>query len=680
MLVPFNWLKEFVDIRLAPKALADKLTMAGFEVESVAKTGADWVLDVNVPPNRGDCMSILGIAREAAAITRRKLVACSLKPVADRYKPQAAGSKLGDSRVRDFLSIELKDKKRCPRYTTRVITGVRIGPSPRWMAERLEACGICSINNIVDAANYLMLELGQPFHAFDLAKIRGKKIVVKTPKTDAKFTTLDGVSRQLGPDDLLICDAEGPVAIAGVMGGADSEITSDTRSIALECAYFDPVSIRRTSKRLGLATESSCRFERGIDQNSVVLNLNRLTQLILNVAGGTSTRDWIDRHHGKARHVPVRVSADDVNFLLGTELTGNEINKILNTLGLGRGVPSFRYDVTKPVDLIEEVARLYGYDKIPSTMPPTVMKPVLGSFRPDARAREYLADRGFVEVLNYGFAPERSVKPFETLGMEAAEVANPLGGEATFLKTTLIPGLLDNARLNINYGQNGVTLFEMRRVFVMEGGLIREPMRLAGLMFGESQPVAWWKKDLARDFYDMKGVIERLADLMKIGALEFRSPGPDILAPLRSAAIFSEDRSLGFIGELHPRIASNWGFAVLVFELYWDKWQDIATNRQAVFSPVPRFPSVRRDVALLLDENVLSKDVINAVKASGEKLVIGSDVFDVYKGGGIPSGKKSMAFAIWYAHPERTLTDEEINDAHQKVVGVVKNKFGAEIR
>ena len=677
MVVTYNWLKEFVDISVKPAELADKLTMSGFEVESLAIHDDDAVMDINVTPNRGDCLSILGIAREVAAITGKKLEHKNL-----------GKQERGAQKIKEFVSVEIKDKKKCPRYAAGVVQNLKIGPSPDWLAKRLEACGIRSINNVVDATNYVMIETGQPFHAFDLRYVRGQKIIVRQAGSDAEFVTLDGEKRKLISEDLLICDAEGPVALAGVMGGANSEVKPDTTSVLLESAYFEPSTVRRTSKRLGLGSESSRRFERGVDGTATLENLERLTSLIIKIAGGTPAQDFIDINSLNVTPANINITPKDVSDLLGVDVKASDIKNYLSSLGIAYEndvctVPSYRPDITRPVDIAEEVARLHGYDKIPVSRPSfemtAIQKPLAFNYR--VRAREFFKANGFYEAVNYGFCSPSDIEPFEK---EPVKLANPLGVEFSAMTPTLLAGLLNNLRLNLNMGAESVRLFEIRPVFLKNAKLAEtEERRLSGVMYGRRTDLTWSFKEADVDFFDVKGVCETLIKHLGISEIKFvKQEKYSFLHPKASALIIVNGKEVGSCGLLHPSVAAKWDVKkdACVFELNWDLLVAEADKVRRSFKALERFPTVRRDVALLLNDSVQSNDILSSIKDFGSAIIQRAMPFDVYKGKGIPEGKKSVAYAVMYYDSTRTLTDEVVGETHSKLISYLKDKLGAEVR
>lgn len=686
MRVPLEWLKAFVPVRQRPEELAERLTMAGLEVETIERAGGDAILEVAVTPNRADCLSIAGIAREVAALTGAKLV---------RSVPRAPK---GEGNIAKLARVQVKAAKRCPRYCARAIRGVKVGPSPAWVVRRLAACGVRSVNNVVDATNYVMLESGQPLHAFDLRFVRGGKIVVRTAGEATGFRTLDGLDRQLAADDLLICDSAGPVAIAGVMGGENSEVRDDTTEILLESAFFEPRGVRRTSRRMGLASESSRRFERGVDPSGTRQALDQLTALIVETAGGTPTADVIDLY--PKRIVPRRLSLTeaDANRILGTGLSAAEMAKLLVKLGLsvkrGAGgklavsVPTFRPDLERPIDLVEEVARIHGYGKIPETMPRVTVAPLSRPrYHREAEAvREALAGVGLTEALLYGFTSEDALDPFAETGAQPVRITNPLSSEQALMITTLLPGLLDAMRVNASRQRPHCRLFALQRVFrrPMAIGPSDEPRRVAGLMSGPRVPGAWERAGEAIDFYDIKGVVEDVLDALGIsGAAIFqRGEAYGFLHPGAFAYVLVGNRRVGFVGQLHPDVVARWELKekVFAFELDFEAVAELAAAQTPRFAELSRFPFVERDLALVVPERIPAVEVEKAIQDSGVDLVEGVRIFDVYRGQGIASGMKSLAVTVRFASNERTLTDAEIEGAQGLIVTALKTTLGAELR
>ena len=685
MNVTFTWLKEFVDIRLKPAELAHRLTMAGFEVESVSEQDGDTVFDVNVTPNRGDCLSVMGLAREVAAIT-----GTDLKP--GRFAKKVVKTNAGD-KIKSFVLVELKDKKKCQRYAARVVRDVAVGPSPDWLAKRLTACGLRPINNIVDATNYMMLETGQPFHAFDHRELRGHKIVIDSAGKAMGFVTLDEIERKLTAEDLLICDAEGPVAVAGVMGGLHSGIKDDTKTVVLESACFDPVSVRRTSKKLGLLSESSKRFEKGVDPNTTVDFMNRLAALIVEIAGGQPTADWVDIYPKKVVPEKVSFSIQEANRLIGADIKPDFVRNCFKALGIGYSanvctIPTFRPDITRSADVVEEVARLYGYDNIPADMPDIKMSSITypSGYALVRKVKDFMQASGFFEAVNYGFASPTEVGIF--YDGEPVKIANPLGIEFSAMRTTLIGGLLANVKLNVNNGRETVKLFELRPVFNPQtSGRPTEEKRLTAVIYGRRSPVRWTAREEDSDFFDIKGVAEALLGYLGINNATFEANVaegfslPSYLHPQASCLIKADGREIGCLGFIHPKVLTSLDMTgpIMVLDIAWEVLTALAESKKK-FKPLDKFQGIRRDVALLVPLDLTNEKINTTVKNFGSPIIRNALPFDLYKGKGIPDGKKSVAYAVWYFNPDRTLTDDEVSETHTRLVAFLKDKLGAEVR
>ncbi len=693
MKVTFNWLKEFVDFTGAPDDLARLLTMAGLEVESQAalrepeSNRDDWVLEIAVTPNRGDCLGIIGIAREVAALTGAKL----------KDVPSSATRK--DSSINKRIALKIDDAGLCTRYSARIVDELKVAASPSWLCCRLEACGIRAINSVVDATNYVMLETGQPLHAFDLDRLPTKRIIVRAAKTIKKFITLDGVERELMPEDLLICDGDMPIALAGVMGGMDSEVRDTTRSILLESANFAPSSIRRTAKRLVLHSEASHRFERGVDPDATIRALDRAVWLIKEIAGGSVLAGAADCYPVKAKPMTLRLREERVERLLGVRFELKQAEKLFAALGLkserqGRApslrvrVPTNRADLTREADLIEELARLRGYDKIPTTLPLTRIAG--SSIDPrlawERKLRALLSGEGLSEVINLPFTSEKLNRNLTGPWQPAASavvVLNPLAKENAEMRHSLIPGLIDNLRLNLTHKLKSFHGYQLGKVFgSTAAGEIDERQCIAGLLYGPRQVHGLrLGEEVSVGFLQCKGVIEAILELFRLA--EKASWSRDdlrFLHPGKSAALRCDQSALGYMGELHPDLSDELDIpASWVFELDLDKLLEYAPRR-IVMQTLPRFPAVERDLAIVVDRDFTSQQVISWIKDLGESLIEHVEVFDQYLGAPIPEGKKSLAYRVSYRAEDKTLTDAEINGLHQRLVKRLQDTFGVEQR
>ena len=682
MRVPLEWLKELVDFSISTDDLILRLTMIGLEVEGVERIYDDTVLEVNVTPNRPDCLSILGIAREVSALLHLpvKLPGCS---VAEEIGPSA-------------VSVEIADEDLCHRYAGRDITGVTIGDSPDWMKKRIEKCGMRPINNVVDVTNYVLLEMGHPLHAFDRDTLKGSRIRVAR-SGGRVFTTLDGVERALPGDALLIWDGERPVAVAGVMGGAETEVKDGTKNIFLESAYFLPSSIRRTAKALGLKTESAYRFERGTDIAFLEKALNRAASLISVYAGGKVSRK-VDAYPRPFQSSRIKVRSARANRILGTSLTDDEMIHIVRNLGgevekdregFVVTTPPYRSDLQREIDVIEEIARFYGYERIPVTVPKIAVTKEHRDTRYVSmrKVKECLRGAGFTEAINYSFMGPQVL---DTLGIAGDDrrrrtltLRNPINEGEPCLRTMLIPSLLQNLVHNVSMGCRDVRLFEVSRIFLDTGKVLpAEEHHLGAVHYREKVP-ALWRED-APAFYVVKGVLQALLDDLKISDCRFQSTSEPFLHPGRAGDIMVSGGKAGFLGQLHPDIVSALSLKVaqpevLLLEVDLDLLLS-AVSEGVKYVPVPKYPFIDRDVALIVDDSLPAAAVMGHMKAYPTGLIEDISVFDFYKGKNIPEGKKSLAFTIRYRANDRTLTDAEIEELHGRLVAYVVERTGAAVR
>lgn len=651
----------------------------------------DSIFEIGLTPNRPDCLSLVGIAREVAALYQQPL-----------RLPQIQIETSGDV-ISSQARVEIHDSAGCPRYAARLIRQVKIGPSPAWMVRRLEQVGMRSINNVVDITNYVMMELGHPLHAFDFRELNGQQIIVRRAFEGESFATLDGNEHQLSTEDLMICDQQRAVALAGVMGGLNSEVKNDTRTILLEAAWFDPLSIRRTSKRQGLHTESSHRFERGADIDMVPLALNRAAALMAEFAGGEVAPEIIDNYPRPLARVELCLRVSRVEQLLGVPVSAPQIWTLLTSIGLEVRtdaqqpdqrlyvkIPSFRPDLEREVDLIEEVARLYGYDRVPSTMP----NATLGSqawhktMIYERRVRDFMAGSGFSEVINYAFIPADAVGRLQLRAddprLEAVKILNPLNEEMAVMRTTLVPSLLETLARNLAYRTTDLQLFELRPVFFPADNptLSRQQLSLVAAITGRFSPVSWAQQNRAVDFFDLKGLLEKLLAGFSLPSLTFVDNDVEpFLHPGKSARVMAGDILLGSIGELHPLVQQGFELeqTVYLFELNLDALFHVVGQRPSCLAP-SRFPAVERDTALLLDAGTPAQQVMELARRNLGRLGQDVTLFDLYTGAGIPAGKKSLALRVRYVSAEKTLTEDEVAKAHNKLIKTLCHQLQAEIR
>jgi len=651
----------------------------------------DVILEVNVTPNRPDALSHLGIARELAAILG--------VPV---RRPEARLAEAGPPAA-DAVRIRIDAPEKCARYTARVIEGVKIGPSPAWLARRLEACGVRSISNVVDATNLVLLELGHPLHAFDLEKVAGREIVVRTARPGERITTLDGKDRALDPDDLLIADRDRGSALAGIMGGGDSEISGGTTRVLLESAWFQPSTVRRSSRRHGLKTEASYRFERGADPGMVVPAVDRCAALIAELSGGKVRPGVVDVNPRSIPSPEVRLRWHRSAEVLGMDVPRAEAERILSGLGFqeraadGEGavwaVPSWRVDVSLEEDLIEELARTRGYDAIPETLPgnavDTPAEP--DEARALARIRAALEAAGFSEAVNFSFVAARELEPFQhgvatgdgtgrALGIA---LKNPISADLAVMRTTVVPSLLRNAVHNLRQRVEDVRLYEIARAYWPNPDPADRPstesVKVSGVLLGRRSPVGWTVGGDAVDFYDAKAAVQGVLDSLGIGEVTWVAKGEPWLHPRTSARLARGGEGLGVVGELHPRVAQAFDLprGTFAFELHLDVLLKYA-RLVPQYRRIPHLPAVLRDLAVVVEEGVTAASVEAVVRE--EPLVEDVILFDVYRGAPLRPGSKNLALAIRYRAPDRTLTDAEADTAHKGILQRLASRVGAELR
>ena len=638
----------------------------------------DSILDMDLTPNRPDLLSVIGIAREVAALTGETMTTTDTKYI------EAGESIVGQA------SVEIHDPDLCPRYCASLITGVKIGQSPAWLEQRLLACGMRPINNVVDATNYVMLEYGQPLHAFDFDNIADRKIIVRRA-TNESMHTLDGVARDLSDDMLVIADGMGPIAVAGVMGGAESEVTESTTSILLESANFNAASIRRTSTRFKLRSEASLRFEKGLSPELPLPALKRATQLIAEISGGKIASGIIDIYPGNKEVDPISLTTKKVARVLGIEISNEKIVTVLESLGfqctlIGAGelqvaIPYWRTDVRLAEDLVEEIVRIIGYDELPTTLP----SGALPAYIPDPiralkmRISDILVGCGMQEVVTYSLT---SIDTLQRIFPQIAplKVANPITTEQEYLRTTLRPGLLQVLSSNAKHEENGIRLFEVDKVyFPRTGDLPEERHMLAGVFCGTRHDRSWHGESDMLDFFDAKGMLETLFEHLGLVAV-FKPTDDTTLSPGSRATIMIEGENAGTLGELHPRLAEYFDISIHPIILFEIDLQTLltATIAPRQYHPIPRFPITLRDIAVVVDAKTPAKSVQGIIEDS--PLVMMVTLFDVYTGKQVSHGKKSLAFRIEYQSPSRTLTDEEVNIDQQKTLDRLSKELDATLR
>lgn len=692
MRVPLSWLREYVEVEATPEVLAEHLPMLGIGVEGVTKEGGEYVFDLEIASNRPDLLSLIGLARELAAWGRQEV-----HLPADELEE-------GDPPAAAVTTVEIRDPALCPRYVAHVITGVTVGPSPPEIAARLEAAGVRPINAVVDATNYVMLEWGQPLHAFDLETLAGRRIVVRPAAAGESLVTLDGVEREMDPQVLVVADAERPVAMAGVMGGAATEIGPFTRDVLLEAAAFAPASIRRTSRRFGLRTEASRRFERGVDPEGTLRAARRAAALIARWTGGCVLRSAVDAYPHPAARPEIRLRLARVARLLGVTVPSDEVAAILRRLGvevqwrdqvLVAIPPVGRRDLEREEDLIEEVARHYGYDRIPEALPVEVLSQ--GRWPPrleaEAAARDALIRSGLTEAFTVSLISMRSL---DRLGLDgddpwrrAIPLQNPLTADHTHLRSCLIPGLLEAVRVNVSRRLPAVHLFEIGRIFRPapgKTGEVEERRTLAVAMYGRW--VADWSATAAeRDvtLFHLKGVLEALAAELRLGTLAVTATGPASLPrwlhPGRAGWIALDGNPIGLLGQLHPDVAAQFDLhgRAYVAELDLEPLLDGAVLRPR-FAELPRQPAVRRDLAVQAPDELPHATILTALRDAGGAWLESVELFDVYSGPPLPAGSRSLAYTLIFRAPDRTLVGDEVDALMAHITSALASRLGVTIR
>lgn len=714
MVFSYNWLQSFFKKTLPkPEKLAEFLTLHSFEVSEVERVGKDFTLDIDILPNRGpDCFSHLGVAREIATILGVKFQIPGLKLKEEK-----------ELKAKNFISVDVKHQQACSRYTARVITDVEVGSSPKWLKERLKVCGLKSINNIVDIANFVMLETGQPLHAFDLEKLEDKKIIVRYGRKQERIVTLDEEKYKLNPNILVIADAKKPVAIAGIKGGIIPAVEKDTKTVVLESANFNPQVIRKSSKKLDLKTDASWRFEHGLDPNLTEFAINRAAFLIQKIAKGKVASGLIDFYPKKVLPQKIKLDLDYLDRLLGTKISPTQAKGILKRLGFKKikltevgprssrsiavEVPIWRLDISIPEDLIEEIGRIYGFNKIKPVFPTASL------ISPDKNleifwenfAKDILKEIGFTEVYNYSFIDQKEAELLAFSDKNLIEIENPVSENQKYLRPSLIPNLLNNVRENIKNlpalavgrrrskslaaerkGGEEIKIFELGKIFKKNSSKdILEKKALTGLIFKTKG-----QNDI---FYELKGVCDLLFEKMGIPNSWYDNyqPTPEeskisIWHIPKSAETKIDHQEIGFLGEISPKILEKLkmftvqtpGKAV-VFDFDFEKLQKLISEEHE-FRPISKYPAALRDISVLVPERVLVDEVLNEIEIAGGLLIRDVDLFDIYKGEKIPKGKKNLSFHIIYQSDIKTLKSPEVDKIHQKIIKALEKGRGWGVR
>jgi len=676
-----NWLRDYVTVGVSPEKLAHKLTMAGLEVEKIAAVDGDTVFELEITPNRPDCLSMLGLAREVSAILNVSRKMPKIKPLKPSLPPKGSLSAA--------CGIKILDKKGCPRYNGTLIRNVRVGETPAWIQKRVTALGVRSINNVVDIANFCLLETGQPLHVFDYDKLEGGKIIVRRAQEGETITAIDGIEYGLAPAILVIADARRPVAIAGVMGGKDTEVTATTKNILLESAYFDPVLIRRASRALGVSSESSYRFERGVDYETVKAGADRAIGLILDSAAG-NVAGRSDEETG-AREKPkgpvLTVTKDGVNGFLGATLTTARCKKILQQLGCTVKAgkkdvfkvtpPAFRKDIRDEVDVVAEIARVVGYDELPASLPVVATTNVgpepSQKFRPAIRV--LLLAQGASETVSYAMIGEKDLARTKQTHLRGVKIQNPLAQDQGLLRPSLLPSLLSVVVFNVNRGQKNLRLFEIGKIYGPRG----EQETLGIIMTGKLDED--WRKisKSEADFYDIKGAVEQTIARTCRQEIRFESGSQPFLEKGRGACVLVQGVDVGFLGKIEEDVLINWDIKqknVFFAQINLEELRRFYSPRQS-YRSVSQYPVIVRDVSLAVKTSVQFQQVCATAFRLGSGILNSVKFSEEYRGEKIPAGQRGVVFSLRYKAPDRTLREEEVNDVHAKILRAFVEELGA---
>ena len=669
MKISLNWLKEFVDIPDDPQDFGRKATGVGLAVDAMETTASDTIYEFDITTNRPDCLNHLGMAREASAI------------YGTAVRPPKFEVRESDEDADNVFSIEIADPDLCGRYCGRYIEGVKIGPSPGWLKDRLESLGQRSINNVADVTNFVMLELGQPLHAFDADMLHNQRIIVRRAGVDEKITTLDGQERTLNPSILVIADADRPAAIAGVMGGADTEISNRTSNVLLESAYFFPNGIRKTARSLGMSTEASYRYERGGDIELAGYACDRAAALIQQVAGGRIYRGVIDVYPEKRKPVTARLRRSRIQEFLGEAVPDEAVNRIFQRLGFHAtptaegwsvDVPSYRVDVSLEEDLLEEIARHHGYDKFPPTLPPFAGSGAsLPYEREERELRTILSASGYSETYGLSFAEESSERKFRP-DVEPVRLLNPMSEEWTIMRTSLVPSILSAVQWNMHRSNRDLQLYELGKIYYAGGE--RRSLILASTGALRSKSVGEAEKDF--DFYDLKGDVENVLAAFDVEVRPTTDGLPHYYHPGRSAKF----GDVAVFGELHPDYADFIKPRQRVYLAELDVDTILRSRKLFKTQSLPRHPSIRRDVSLLFDRGIEYTAVRNVIESTGIRELVRFEPFDRLEKGPFPDSKYSMSVSLIYQSPDRTLTDNEVDAFDRRILDLLKQRLGAQLR
>ena len=679
MKISLEWLKDYVDLNLPLPRLIDKLNMIGLMVETYEAKGHDIILEIETYANRPDTLGHLGIARELSTGLNLAL------------KEESWPLTEIDEKTSELCEIQIWDEDLCPRYCGIVVRDIQVGPSPEWLRKRIEAMGLKPISNVVDVTNYILFATAQPIHAFDLDKIAGRKIIVRRAKKRETLSSLEGMALELSPEMLVIADEKKPVALAGIVGGEESAVSPKTRDVFIECAYFDPVSVRKTSKALGLQTDACYRFERGTDI-SFPPKAAHLAASLLVQFGGKATKGIIDVYPKPRKNKEIILRPRRVFELLGVEVNQDFIRRTLLSLGFQIGaqspeawrvrVPFFRVDIEREADLIEEIARFYGYDKIPSLITPLrAVEPVCHKNRERiTKLRQLLFHYGFDEVLNFSFSDDEKEAIFQTQ-RKAIEIRNPVSAKASLLRTTLLGGLLENLVWNVNRGLEGIHIFEVGNIYFMDNNKNTEQLFLGILTSGPIGGSDWKGRGEEADFFYLKGSCEALLSHLRYEPLSFEQTKHPFFEEGYSLALIYKGERIGYLGQLKKRILDFFSLKKVIYAAELDLQALFGKQpRPFQYAPVVKFPSTSRDLSFIVDRNVSYQDIKKAVEKLSLPYLEEFELVDHFSGPSIPKDKISLSLHLVYRHPKRTLLADEVDKYQQKLIRHLRSIFNIQLR
>ncbi len=679
MRVTYSWLKSYVDLNIQPEKLGALLTMAGLAVESIEKQGSDYLFEIEVTANRPDWLSLIGVAREISAITGKKL---KIPSTAESRKPKAESQ----------IKIKVEDKKLCPRYTARIIRNVKIGESPAWIKTRLQTIGLRPVNNVVDITNFCLFETGEPMHAFDLDRMEGKEIIIRRAKRGEKIFLIDGAERILDDSTLIIADSTKPIAIAGIMGGANTEVTISTKNILLEAAFFDPVSIRRTSRKFGIMTESSYRFERKVDLKNIENFSNRALDLILKLAGGEIGELFDVGDKGFSKKT-VTLSYSKCNEVLGVEIAPSSIKKILNSLGLKAlapakdkvkfEIPSFRIDLDSEIDLIEEVSRIHGYDKIPNTIPGIVEESsrISSDMVAAKKIRRALTSLGADEIITYSLLSKKLLGLANFLDKNIIEIENPLSGEQEIMRPSLIVGMLNSVLWNMNRKAKDFKLFELGNIYLKErNGKFVEKKYLCVALTGQAFS-GWVDRPRPISFFDLKGMAEALFQELGMDSVSFEYAKDGRFSPTECASMAIKKEAFGMLGQVDKRILNNFDIKDKVYALEMNIGPILKyITLEKTFKELPKYPSIYRDISIIIGKEISNSDATSLIKISAGPMLKDVKLVDRYTGEQIPDGKVGLTYRLEYQSLLKTLEDRDVLDCQARILRSLEEKLSAKLR